>query len=249
MIISVAQSVDMAGHCLRFAPTILLASTIKQLLLRSPDLDPSQIDDVIIGCANQAGEDNRNVARMAVLLSGMPVGVSATTINRLCASGMDAVATAAMAVKSNTGSLYLAGGVESMSRAPLVVPKNTTAFSRNAEIYDTTIGWRLVNKRMAELYGTDSMPETAQNVADDFKISRERQDRFALRSQKLAQAAMENGTIAQEIFPVSVRIKKDTKNIDCDEHPRANSTIEALSNLKALFKEGSVTAGNASGNK
>ncbi|MCB1418881.1 MAG: 3-oxoadipyl-CoA thiolase, partial [Notoacmeibacter sp.] len=206
------------------------------------------VDDVYFGCANQAGEDNRNVARMASLLAGLPVAVPGTTMNRLCGSGMDAVIAAARAVKAGEGELFVAGGVESMSRAPFVMPKADSAFSRNAEIYDTTIGWRFINKAMHKQYGTDSMPETAENVAEDFNISREDQDAFALRSQAKASAAQENGRLAKEITPVTIPSRKgDPVVVDRDEHPRATA-MEALAKLRAPFREGgSVTAGNASG--
>lgn len=225
----------------------LLATVLRDLLARSPNLDSACIDDVIIGCANQAGEDNRNVARMSVLLAGIPDCVSATTVNRLCASSMDAVAIAMMAIKSEVGSLYVAGGVESMSRAPMVMPKSLKAFSRNAEIYDTTIGWRFTNPIMHSMYGTDSMPETAQNVADDYKITRERQDEFALRSQMLTAKAMADNVLGQEITPITIEQRKGNITVNKDEHPRADSSIEALATLKPLFKDGTVTAGNASG--
>ena len=227
----------------------LAAIPMRVLLERNPGVDPAQIDDVVYGCANQAGEDNRNVSRMALLLAGLPPVVPGTTINRLCGSGMDAVGIAARAIKSGEQELLIAGGVESMSRAPFVMGKATTAFSRNAETFDTTIGWRFVNRAMKEQYGADSMPETAENVAEDFKISREDQDRFAAWSQAKAAAAMENGTLAEEITPVEVpRRKQDPLVVDTDEHPRPGSTLEKLAKLRALFREnGTVTAGNASG--
>jgi len=227
----------------------LAAIPMRVLLERNPGVDPAQIDDVVYGCANQAGEDNRNVSRMALLLAGIPSVVPGTTVNRLCGSGMDAVGIAARAIKSGEQELLIAGGVESMSRAPFVMGKATTAFSRNAETFDTTIGWRFVNRAMKEQYGVDSMPETAENVAEDFKISREDQDRFAAWSQAKAAAAMENGTLAEEITPVEVpRRKQDPLVVDTDEHPRPGSTLEKLAKLRALFREnGTVTAGNASG--
>ena len=227
----------------------LAAIPMRVLLERNPGVDPAQIDDVVYGCANQAGEDNRNVSRMALLLAGIPSVVPGTTVNRLCGSGMDAVGIAARAIKSGEQELLIAGGVESMSRAPFVMGKATTAFSRNAETFDTTIGWRFVNRAMKEQYGADSMPETAENVAEDFKISREDQDRFAAWSQAKAAAAMENGTLAEEITPVEVpRRKQDPLVVDTDEHPRPGSTLEKLAKLRALFREnGTVTAGNASG--
>jgi 3-oxoadipyl-CoA thiolase len=227
----------------------LAAIPMRALLARNPGLDPTLIDDVVYGCANQAGEDNRNVARMALLLAGLPPEVTGTTVNRLCGSGLDAVGIAARAVKSGEQDLLIAGGVESMSRAPFVTGKATTAFSRNAETFDTTIGWRFVNRVMKQQYGVDSMPETAENVADDFEVSREDQDRFAAWSQSKAAAAMENGNLAEEITPVEVpRRKQEPLIVDTDEHPRPGTTVEKLAKLKALFREnGTVTAGNASG--
>lgn len=225
------------------------AVPLKALMERHSSIDWEAVDDVIFGCANQAGEDNRNVARMSALLAGLPVSVTGTTINRLCGSGMDAVITAARAIKAGEAELMIAGGVESMSRAPFVMPKADTAFSRNAEIYDTTIGWRFVNPLMKKQYGVDSMPETGDNVAIDFKISREDQDAFAVRSQAKAAQAQANGRLAKEIVPVSVAQRKgDPVIVDRDEHPRATS-VEALAKLKPVNKmEGaSVTAGNASG--
>ena len=222
---------------------------LKALMERNPDMDWSKVDDVIFGNANGAGEDNRNVARMCALLAGLPVTVPGTTVNRLCGSGMDATGIAARAIKAGEAELMIAGGVESMSRAPFVMGKAETAFSRNAEIFDTTIGWRFVNKLMKQQYGIDSMPETAENVAEDFNISREDQDQFALRSQQKAVAAQENGRLAKEITPVSIPQRKgDPIVVDKDEHPRAGTTIEGLAKLRAPFREGgSVTAGNASG--
>ncbi len=224
------------------------AIPLKALLARNGGVDWEAVDDVIFGCANQAGEDNRNVARMSLLLAGLPVGVSGTTINRLCGSGMDAVITAARAIKAGEAELMIAGGVESMSRAPFVLPKAETAFSRNAEIYDTTIGWRFVNPLMKAQYGVDSMPETGENVAEDFAVSREDQDAFAVRSQAKAAAAQENGRLAREITPVTIPQRKgDPIVVAKDEHPRA-TTIEALAKLPTPFRKGgSVTAGNASG--
>ena len=226
----------------------LAAVPLKALMARNGNMNWALVDDVYFGCANQAGEDNRNVARMASLLAGLPVAVPGTTMNRLCGSGMDAVIAAARAVKAGEGELFVAGGVESMSRAPFVMPKADSAFSRNAEIYDTTIGWRFINKAMHKQYGTDSMPETAENVAEDFNISREDQDAFALRSQAKASAAQENGRLAKEITPVTIPSRKgDPVVVDRDEHPRATA-MEALAKLRAPFREGgSVTAGNASG--
>ncbi|TNE57135.1 MAG: 3-oxoadipyl-CoA thiolase [Alphaproteobacteria bacterium] len=224
------------------------AEPLKALMGRQ-DVDWRAIDDVIFGCANQAGEDNRNVARMSLLLAGLPSTVPGSTINRLCGSGLDAVGSAARAIKSGDADLMIAGGVESMSRAPFVMGKATSAFSRNAEIYDTTIGWRFVNKLMQKQYGTDSMPETAENVAAEFQISREDQDAFAARSQEKAGRAQENGRLAKEITPVVIPQRKgDPVTVDKDEHPRPGTTAEALAKLPAPFREGgSVTAGNASG--
>ncbi|MBB4184579.1 acetyl-CoA acyltransferase [Sinorhizobium terangae] len=224
------------------------AIPLKSLLERNASVDWEAIDDVIFGCANQAGEDNRNVARMSLLLAGFPLSVPGTTINRLCGSGMDAVITAARAVKSGEAELMIAGGVESMSRAPFVLPKAESAFSRHAEIHDTTIGWRFVNPLMKKQYGVDSMPETGENVAEDYKISREDQDAFAVRSQAKAAAAQANGRLAKEIVSVTIPQRKgEAIIVDRDEHPRA-TTMEALAKLKAPFREGgTVTAGNASG--
>ncbi|MCE6076550.1 3-oxoadipyl-CoA thiolase [Agrobacterium vitis] len=225
------------------------AVPLKALLAKHTNLDWEAVDDVIFGCANQAGEDNRNVARMSLLLAGLPVSVTGTTINRLCGSGMDAVIAAARAVKSGESELMIAGGVESMSRAPFVMPKAETAFSRNAEIYDTTIGWRFVNPLMKKQYGVDSMPETGENVAEDYKISRQDQDAFAVRSQNKASEAQANGRLRQEITPVTIPQRKgDPVIVDKDEHPRA-TTIETLAKLGTPFKKegGTVTAGNASG--
>jgi len=227
----------------------LAAHPVKALMARHPDLDWRAVDDVILGCANQAGEDNRNVARMALLLAGLPDSVTGTTINRLCGSGMDAILTAARVIKCGEAELMIAGGVESMSRAPFVMPKADAAFSRNAEIYDTTIGWRFVNPLMKAQYGVDSMPETGENVAADFRISRADQDAFALRSQQRAVAAQASGRLAQEIAPVSIPRRKGAPVIvDRDEHPRADTTLDALAALPTPFRSnGTVTAGNASG--
>ncbi|WP_435169754.1 3-oxoadipyl-CoA thiolase [Falsirhodobacter sp. 1013] len=223
------------------------AIPIRALLERNAGVDWAAVEDVIYGCANQAGEDNRNVARMSALLAGLPVEVTGTTINRLCGSGMDAVLMAARAIRAGEAELMIAGGVESMSRAPFVMPKAETAFSRNAEIFDTTIGWRFVNPAMKAQYGVDSMPQTGQNVADDFGVSREDQDAMALASQAKAAAAQENGTLAREITPVTIPQRKgDPLIVDRDEHPRVTSA-EALAKLRPLFPNGSVTAGNASG--
>jgi 3-oxoadipyl-CoA thiolase len=227
----------------------LAAIPMRALLERNPNLEVSAIDDVVYGCANQAGEDNRNVARMALLLAGLPPEITGTTVNRLCGSGMDAIGIAARAIKTGEQDLVLAGGVESMSRAPFVMGKATTAFSREAEVFDTTIGWRFVNPLLKELYGVDSMPETAENVAEDFEISREDQDAFAAWSQSKAEAAMANGHLAEEITAVNVaRHKQDPLVVDTDEHPRPGTTVEKLARLKPFVKKnGTVTAGNASG--
>ncbi|MEV8472192.1 3-oxoadipyl-CoA thiolase [Ralstonia sp. UNC404CL21Col] len=224
------------------------AVPLKALMARNPQVDWSAIDDVIFGCANQAGEDNRNVARMSSLLAGLPDSVPGSTINRLCGSGMDATGTAARAIRSGETALMIAGGVESMSRAPFVMGKAASAFSRDAAIYDTTIGWRFINPLMKAQYGVDSMPETAENVATDYKVNREDQDRFALRSQASAARAQEDGTLAQEITPVTIPQKKgDAIVVNRDEHPRA-TTMEALAKLKGVVRpDGTVTAGNASG--
>jgi acetyl-CoA acyltransferase len=224
------------------------AVPLRALMARNAGIDWEAVEDVIFGCANQAGEDNRNVARMSALLAGLPVSVTGTTINRLCGSGMDAVLAAARQIKAGEADLMIAGGVESMSRAPFVMPKADTAFSRNAEIYDTTIGWRFVNPAMKAQYGVDSMPETGENVAEDFNISRLDQDAFALRSQAKASEAQANGRLAREITAVTIPQRKgDAVVVDKDEHPRA-TTIEALAKLGTPFRKGgSVTAGNASG--
>ena len=226
----------------------LAALPIKALIARHPGLDWSAVTDVLYGCANQAGEDNRNVARMAALLAGLPVEVGGATINRLCGSGMDAVGSAARAIRSGEAELMIAGGVESMSRAPFVMPKAETAFARTNAVHDTTIGWRFVNKLMKERYGVDSMPETAENVAVDFRIEREAQDRMALASQTKALAAQQSGFFDAEIVPVTLAQKKgDPIVVARDEHPRETS-IEALARLKPIVRpDGSVTAGNASG--
>ncbi len=224
------------------------AIPIKALMARHPQLDWAQVADVIYGCANQAGEDNRNVARMAGLLAGLPIAVGGATINRLCGSGLDAVGTAARAIKAGEAGLMIAGGVESMSRAPFVTGKATSAFARDTQTFDTTIGWRFVNKLMKQAYGVDSMPETAEKVADDFKINRADQDAMALASQAKAAAAQRSGRLAQEITPVSIAQKKgDALIVSADEHPR-ETTLEALGKLKPIVREGgTVTAGNASG--
>ncbi|MEA3126637.1 MAG: acetyl-CoA acyltransferase [Caballeronia sp.] len=224
------------------------AVPLRALMERNKDVDWNAVDDLIFGCANQAGEDNRNVARMSALLAGLPDGVPGSTINRLCGSGMDAIGVAARAIKSGEAALMIAGGVESMSRAPFVQGKATTAFSRQAEIFDTTIGWRFINPLMKKLHGVDSMPETAENVATDYKVSREDQDAFAVRSQQKASRAQKDGTLAQEIVPVSIAQKKgDPVLVSQDEHPRETS-MEALARLKGVVRpDGTVTAGNASG--
>ncbi len=227
----------------------LAALPIKALMARNPGVNWEQVEDVIYGCANQAGEDNRNVARMAALLAGLPVVVPGATINRLCGSGMDAVGTAARAIKAGETALMIAGGVESMSRAPFVMPKADSAFSRSNAVYDTTIGWRFVNKLMKQQYGVDSMPETADNVAAEFKIGRAEQDAFAQRSQQLWGAANAAGFFKSEIVPVEIAQKKgDPKVFDTDEHPRPDTTLEQLAKLKGINgAELTVTAGNASG--
>jgi 3-oxoadipyl-CoA thiolase len=224
------------------------AIPLKALMARNPQVDWAAVTDVIYGCANQAGEDNRNVAHMASLLAGLPMDVPGATINRLCGSGLDAVGTAARAIKAGEAGLMIAGGVESMSRAPFVMPKAESAFSRSNAVYDTTIGWRFVNKLMKEKYGVDSMPETAENVATDYKIEREAQDRMALSSQMKAVAAQKAGHLAREICPVTIPQKKgDAIVVDKDEHPRETS-LDALAKLKGVVRpDGTVTAGNASG--
>ncbi|CAL8479339.1 3-oxoadipyl-CoA thiolase [Caballeronia sp. S22] len=224
------------------------AVALRALMERNKEVDWDAVEEVIFGCANQAGEDNRNVARMSALLAGLPEGVPGTTVNRLCGSGMDAIGIAARAIKSGEASFLIAGGVESMSRAPFVQGKATSAFSRQAEIQDTTIGWRFVNPLMKKQYGVDSMPETAENVADDYKVSRADQDAFAMRSQQKAARAKADGTFAEEIVPVTIVQKKgDPIVVSQDEHPRETS-IEALAKLKGVVRpDGSVTAGNASG--
>lgn len=225
------------------------AIPLRALASRNPGLDLATIDEVIFGCANQAGEDNRNVARMSLLLAGFPDCVPGTTMNRLCGSGMDAIITAARAIKSGEADLIVAGGVESMSRAPFVMPKATTVFSRENSVEDTTIGWRFVNRLMKSQYGVDSMPETAENVAEVFGINRADQDAFALHSQQKASVAMANGRLAREIVPVEIPQRKgEPKIVVQDEHPRASTTLEALAQLKTFVKaDGTVTAGNSSG--
>lgn len=237
------------GALAQVRPDDLAAVPLKALMERHPALDWQAVDDVILGCANQAGEDNRNVARMATLLAGLPQEVSGTTINRLCGSGLDALAMAARSIKAGEASLMIAGGVESMSRAPYVMAKSASAFDRGVQMFDTTIGWRFINAQLQQVYGSDSMPETAENVAARFGISREDQDRFALRSQQKTQQAQAAGILAQEIVPVTIPGRKGaTTVVSEDEHPRPETTLEQLAALKAPFAaEGSVTAGNASG--
>ncbi len=231
-------------------PDDLGAIPLKALMERNPNVDWNSVDDLIFGNANQAGEDNRNVARMSALLAGLPITVPGTTVNRLCGSGIDAIGIAARAIKAGEAQLMIAGGCESMSRAPFVMGKAESAFSRAPNgLYDTTIGWRFINKKMKEQFGVDSMPETAENVAEDFNISREDQDLFAFRSQQKTAAAMEKGLFKEEICPVVIPQRKgDPVVVDTDEHPRASTTLEELAKLKAPFRAGgSVTAGNASG--
>lgn len=225
------------------------AIPIAALIERNPGVPTERIDDVVFGCANQAGEDNRNVARMSSLLAGLPATVPAATVNRLCGSGMNAIGNAAHAIMAGGASVVMAGGVESMSRAPFVLAKSTAPFDRNAEVYDTTLGWRFVNRKLEQQYGVDSMAETAENVALEYKIGREDQDRFALRSQQLAAAAIEAGRLAEEIVPVRIPQKRgEALVVDTDEHPRADSSLEALAKLRPIVRnDGTVTAGNASG--
>lgn len=230
-------------------PDDLGAIVIKALLDRNPAVDPAEIEEVIMGNANQAGEDNRNVARMAALLAGLPVEVAASTVNRLCGSGLDAVNYAARAILAGEGNIFIAGGTESMTRAPFVMAKPSSEFPRgNMEMYDTTIGWRFTNSRLENMYGAESMPKTAENVAEKYGISREEQDQFALESQKRAKSAIENGLFDDEIIPVAYMDKKGKEiTISQDEHPRPETTYEKLSSLKPIFQGGTVTAGNASG--
>ncbi len=238
-----------AGGLAPIRPDDLLAQVIRATVKEASDLDPAAIDDAIFGCANQSGEDNRNVARMSVLLSGLPQSVSATTINRLCGSGMDAIGMAFRAIRAGESHLVLAGGVESMSRAPYVMGKAGTEYDRSQILEDTTMGWRFINPALKSLYGTETMPETAENVAEKYGISRQDQDAFALRSQQKALAARESGRFAKEIVPVTFTPRKgDPIIIDTDEHLRPQTTLEALAKLRAPFREGgTVTAGNASG--
>ncbi|MBP8231483.1 3-oxoadipyl-CoA thiolase [Rhizorhabdus sp.] len=236
------------GGALSMVRTDDLAAIPIRALVERSGIDPAAVDDVFLGCANQAGEDNRNVARMAGLLAGLPVGVGGVTLNRLCASGADAVGTAARAIRLGEIDVAIAGGVESMTRAPFVLAKSDKPFGRDAEIADTTIGWRFVNRRMQSLYGTDSMPETAENVADAHGIERAAQDAYALRSQQRAAAAHAAGFFAEEIVPVTIKGRKGDITVDRDEHPRADTTLEALGALKPIVRPGgTVTAGNASG--
>lgn len=225
----------------------LASAPIRELLRRLPSVDWDAVDDVMLGCANQAGEDNRNVARMALLLAGLPESVSGVTLNRLCGSGMDAVGSAARAIASGEADLVIAGGVESMSRAPFVMGKAGSAFQRTAELHDTTIGWRFVNPKMQMLYGTDSMPETGEHVAQEFEVERAAQDAFAWRSQMRAAKAAQSGFFAEEVMAMEVPGRQGVATVVTDEHPRPDTTLEKLSALKPLFPGGTVTAGNASG--
>ncbi|ETX09782.1 acetyl-CoA acetyltransferase [Marinomonas ushuaiensis DSM 15871] len=238
-----------AGALANIRPDDMLAQVIQAVLTEAKDLNPEAIEDAIFGCANQSGEDNRNVARMASLLSGMPQSVPGTTMNRLCGSGMDAIGTAFRAIKSGDAELMIAGGIESMSRAPFVMGKPSMAFDRQQTLEDTTMGWRFINPVLKSLYGTESMPETAENIATRYAISREEQDEFAYQSQQKAQKAQDQGKFAEEITAISIKQRKgDPILVDKDEHIRASTTLEGLAKLKAPFREGgSVTAGNASG--
>ncbi len=238
-----------AGALSKVRADDLATVPLKALMERNPNVDWGRIDDVIFGCVNQAGEDNRNVARMALLLAGLPEHVSGVTVNRLCASGLHAVGSAAQAIKSGEADLLIAGGVENMSRAPFVMPKSDTAFDRNPQIFDTTIGWRFVNPKMEKQFGAEAMGETAENVARDYQISRADQDAFAARSQEKAVAAQADGRLAREIIPVVIPGRKgEETTVAVDEHPRAGTTVETLAKLKPAFREGgSVTAGNSSG--
>jgi 3-oxoadipyl-CoA thiolase len=225
----------------------LAAIPIRELARRNPQADWTAVDDVMLGCANQAGEDNRNIARVALLLAGLPDTVPGATINRLCGSGMDAVGTAARAIACGQANFVIAGGMESMSRAPFVMAKAESAYQRSAEIYDTTLGWRFVNPSFRSLFGTDSMPETGENVARECSVERSAQDAFAWRSQMRAARAQQDGFFAEEIVPVEVMGKKESSTVTRDEHPRPDTTLEKLGALKSLFSGGTVTAGNASG--
>ena len=241
------SAVTLAGSP-RCAPTISAATPIRELVKRNAKADWSKLDEVFFGCANQAGEDNRNVARMALLLAGLPDNVPGLTLNRLCASGMEAVGAAARAIRAGEMDFAIAGGVESMTRAPFVQGKSEEAFARKAEIYDTTIGWRFVNPLMKQQYGIDSMPETGENVAEEFQVSRADQDAFALRSQQRAAKAQADGYFAAEIVPVEIVGRKGTVTVATDEHPRPETSLEQLAKLKTPFRNpGTVTAGNASG--
>jgi 3-oxoadipyl-CoA thiolase len=236
------------GSLKNVRPDDLAAVAIKGLLARNPRVLPADIEEVVLGNANQAGEDNRNVARMAALLAGLPVETAGTTVNRLCGSGLDAVNLAARAILAGEGDIFIAGGTESMTRAPFVMAKPENEFQRgNMQLYDTTIGWRFTNPALMEMYGAESMPETAENVAKKFGISRERQDLFAFESQMKAKAALEEGRLADEIIPVDFINKGEAKTFSIDEHPRQNTTFEKLGQLKPLFSGGTVTAGNSSG--
>lgn len=230
-------------------PDDLAAIVIKALIERNPSVPVDEIEDVVLGNANQAGEDNRNVARMAALLAGLPIEVGGTTINRLCGSGLDAVVYAARGILAGEGDIYIAGGTESMTRAPYVMAKPEMGYSRgNKELFDTTIGWRFINEKLKEMYGVDSMPETAENVATEFGVSREEQDKFAYHSQMKAKAAMEANKFKDELIPVTYEDKRgNTITVDTDEHPRPDTSLEVLAKLKPLFPNGTVTAGNASG--
>ncbi|MGZ5366692.1 3-oxoadipyl-CoA thiolase [Aeromicrobium sp.] len=235
------------GALAEVRPDDLAAHVLRELAARQPSVDWASVDDVVLGCANQAGEDNRNVARMAALLSGLPLEVPGVTVNRLCGSGLDAVAMAARSIRAGDADLVLAGGVESMTRAPFVMPKAADPWSRSNEVHDTTLGWRFVNPRMAEPYGTDAMPQTAQTLADELDITREDQDAFALRSQERAANAISGGRLAREITPVPVPQRRgEARIVDTDEHPRSTS-LESLAKLRPIIAGGSVTAGNASG--
>ena len=242
---------NIGGALSAVRPDDMAAHVISSLLARHPDLDPASITDVILGCANQAGEDNRNIARMALLLAGVPYTVPGETVNRLCASGLSAIASAARGIKIGEGDLYVAGGVESMTRAPFVMSKGASAFARDVQLFDTSLGWRFVNPKMKARYGTDSMGETAENVAEQYRITRDDQDAFAVRSQQKAAAAREDGRLAEEIVPVTIPQKRgDPQCVDRDEFIRPGTTMEVLAKLKPAFRtdgKGSVTAGNSSG--
>ena len=227
----------------------LAAIPIRALMAQKPDMDWSAVEDVVFGCANQAGEDNRNVARMAALLAGLSPDITGSTVNRLCGSGLDAVGIASRAIKAGEANLIMAGGVESMTRAPFVMPKSDGPFSRKTEIHDTTIGWRFVNPRMKEAYGVDSMGETAENVAEEYQVSRADQDAYAMRSQQRAVAAIESGRLAEEIVPVEIQQRKGPAiTVSRDEHPRADTSLEKLASLPTAFRKGgTVTAGNSAG--